>query len=451
MGKSKTRYVCQECGQESLKWLGRCPGCSAWNTYVEEVRSEKLPLSTLLSKTVPILIDAVELTPENRVTAGSEELDRVLGGGIVRGSFVLVGGDPGIGKSTLLLQAAHRIAQNMDVLYVSGEESVSQIKLRANRLGVQGGKLFLLAETNLDEINATIQQLRPGFVVIDSIQTVYCPEVQSAPGSVSQVRECAASLMRTAKENGITIFLVGHVTKDGSIAGPRVLEHMVDTVLYFEGDRHHAFRILRSVKNRFGAANEIGVFEMGGKGLKEINNPSELFLSRRAVDSPGSVTAAAMEGTRPILVEVQALACTTGYGTPRRMAAGLDYNRVSLLLAVLDKKAGYHLGSQDVYINLAGGVKIDEPALDLAVIAAVASSMREKSVGQVKVIIGELGLTGEVRGVPHIETRVKEAQKVGFRHCIIPTSNLDQIEPSGEMLLTGVATVQEALAAVLDD
>lgn len=448
MGKSKIRYVCQACGQESPKWLGRCPGCSAWNSFAEEAWRET-PIQA--GGTKPVLVDAVELTPEDRVSSGSQELDRVLGGGIVKGSFVLVGGDPGIGKSTLLLQVAHHLAQRGDFLYVSGEESVNQIKLRANRLGVTGGRLFLLAETNLDQITSVIKQLKPEVAVIDSIQTIFCSEVQSAPGSVSQVRECAAILMRVAKENNISIFLVGHVTKEGTLAGPRVLEHIVDTVLYFEGDRHHTYRILRGIKNRFGATNEIGVFEMVGQGLKEIGNPSELFLSRRPSGAPGAVVTAAMEGTRPLLVEVQALVSVSGYGTPRRMATGIDYNRVSLLLAVLDKKAGFNLSMQDVYINLAGGVKIDEPALDLAVMAAVASSLRDRPVGYDKVVIGEVGLTGEVRGVSQIETRVKEAFKLGFTRCVVPRANLEQLGTIQGINITGASSVQEALTAVLED
>jgi len=449
MVKTKTRYVCQNCGQESPKWLGRCSGCEAWNSFVEESWRET-PFASGAAG-VPVLVDAVELTPEDRTSSGSPEFDRVLGGGIVRGSFVLVGGDPGIGKSTLLLQVAHYLAQRLDILYVSGEESVNQIKLRANRLGVAGGRLFLLSETNLEQITGVIKQLKPGIVIIDSIQTVYCGEVQSAPGSVSQVRECAARLMRVAKEDDIAIFLVGHVTKEGTLAGPRVLEHIVDTVLYFEGDRHHTYRILRGIKNRFGATNEIGVFEMIGRGLKEISNPSELFLSRRAAGAPGAVVSAAMEGTRPLLVEVQALASVTGYGTPRRMTTGIDYNRVSLLLAVLDKKAGFNLNMQDVYVNLAGGVKIDEPALDLAVIAAVASSLRDRPVGQEKVVIGEVGLTGEVRGVPQIETRVKEALKLGFSCCVVPRINVEQLTEVSGISIIGADSVQEALAAVLED
>ncbi|HWJ03160.1 MAG TPA: DNA repair protein RadA [Verrucomicrobiae bacterium] len=448
MARQKTLFVCQNCGQESPKWMGRCAGCDSWNTLVEEFITDS-PAKKGRPGT-PILLDAIEIKDEARSSTGSRELDRVLGGGIVRGSFILVGGDPGIGKSTLLLQMVHHASKHDKVLYVSGEESVNQIKLRANRLGVGGGKLFLLSETNLNNILAVIEQTTPGLVVIDSIQTVFRDEVQAAPGSVSQVRECAALLMRLAKDSNIPVFLVGHVTKEGNLAGPRVLEHMVDTVLYFEGDRHHSYRILRCVKNRFGATNEIGVFEMAGQGLNEISNPSEVFLAQRATGAAGAVVTSAMEGTRPILVEVQALVSHTNYGNPRRMATGIDYNRVSLLLAVLDKRLGFNLAQQDVFVNLAGGVKLEEPALDLAVMAAVSSSLRESPVDAGVIVFGEVGLTGEVRGVSQAETRVKEAVKMGFRRCIVPKVNLEQIKGIDGIAISAVSTVQEAFEAMLE-
>ncbi len=448
MAKGKSHYVCQNCGQDAPKWLGRCPGCGSWNSFVEEIWRQ--PVAAAGNGAEPVLLDAVEVTAEDRTSSGSGELDRVLGGGIVKGSFVLVGGDPGIGKSTLLLQMAHHLGQQDVILYVSGEESVSQVKLRANRLGVSGGRLLVFSETNLDRISSVIEGTGPTVVIIDSIQTVYSSQIQSAPGSVSQVRECAAILMRLAKEKSIAVFLVGHVTKEGTLAGPRVLEHMVDTVLYFEGDRHHTYRILRSVKNRFGATNEIGVFEMASRGLDEISNPSELFLSQHSAGTTGAVVAAAMEGTRPLLVEVQALVTSTVYGNPRRMTAGIDYNRVSLLLAVLDKKIGFNLGMQDVFVNLAGGVKIDEPALDLAVICAVASSIRDHFIPAGTVVMGEVGLTGEVRGVPQIETRVKEAVKLGFTRCIVPKANIEQVRDVKTITLSGAASVQEALTSALE-
>lgn len=449
MAKSKTRFVCQTCGQESLKWVGRCSGCGSWNSFVEEVINDKPLKGSINAKsTQPVLLDSIEFSVESRTSSGSAELDRVLGGGIVKGSFVLVGGDPGIGKSTLLLQTVHNTSQQELVLYVSGEESVNQIKLRADRLGVRGGKLFLLSETNLDYILTAIESLEPSLVIIDSIQTIYCDEVQSAPGSVSQVRECAARLMRVAKEREVPVFLVGHVTKEGTLAGPRVLEHMVDTVLYFEGDRNHTFRILRSVKNRFGATNEIGVFEMAGNGLIEIANPSELFLSQRSGGAAGAGLTCAMEGTRPLIVEVQALVSATGFGMPRRMTTGVDYNRVSMLLAVLDKRVGLHLSQQDVFVNLAGGVKVEEPAIDLAVLASVASSFRDRPIETGVVIMGEVGLTGEVRGIAQIETRVKEVVKLGFERCVVPKSNLEQLKSVSGIRINGAATVQEALAVL---
>ncbi len=449
MGKIKTRFLCQNCGYEAPKWLGRCPGCEKWNSFVEEV----LHTSTehrFEAAAKAILLDSIELTSETRTSSGSKELDRVLGGGIVKGSFILVGGDPGIGKSTLLLQMVNTISKQECVLYISGEESAKQIKLRADRLRVKGGNLFLLAETNLDNMLSAVNELKPGLVVVDSIQTIYRHDVQSAPGSVSQVRECTAWLMRIAKEREIAIFLIGHVTKEGTLAGPRMLEHMVDTVLYFEGDRHHTYRILRSVKNRFGATNEIGVFEMVGDGLREVANPSDLFLSKSVETTTGAAVTCTMEGTRPLLVEVQALATATGFGNPRRMATGVDYNRVSLLLAVLEKRVGMHLSQQDVFVNLAGGVKVDEPAVDLAVVCAVASSFRDVPLTAKTVILGEVGLTGEVRGIPQIETRVKEAYKLGFNRCIVPKATQDLLHGIKGMTIIGTASVQEALAVALE-
>ncbi|MFX3674685.1 MAG: DNA repair protein RadA [Paenisporosarcina sp.] len=451
MAKRKTKFMCNSCGYESAKWMGRCPGCGEWNTMVEEVevvvkgprRSFQHSESTT-QKATPIT--AIEIAEEPRVDTDLAELNRVLGGGIVPGSLVLIGGDPGIGKSTLLLQVSALLAnKGQRVLYMSGEESVRQTKLRAERLGVTSAELYIYSETNLELVNEAIDSVEPKFVIIDSIQTVHHPEVSSAPGSVSQVRECTAELMRIAKTKNIAIFLVGHVTKEGQIAGPRLLEHMVDTVLYFEGERHHTYRILRSQKNRFGSTNEIAIFEMLQGGLKEVLNPSELFLQERSQGAAGSTVVASMEGTRPILVEIQALVTPTSFNYPKRMASGIDQNRVQLLMAVLEKRMGMLLQTQDAYIKVAGGVKLDEPAIDLAVLTTIVSSYRDVAVSAHDCFIGEVGLTGEVRRVSRVEQRVQEAAKLGFKRAIIPASNLGGWDYPKGIQVVGVESVNDAL------
>ncbi|MBF4500937.1 DNA repair protein RadA [Savagea sp. SN6] len=451
MAKRKVKFMCKDCGYESPKWMGRCPGCGAWNTMDEEVEVKtKGPRGAFQHTTVQsqkaVPINKVAIVEEPRVSTDLDELNRVLGGGIVPGSLILIGGDPGIGKSTLLLQVASLLANKQErVLYISGEESVRQTKLRAERLAVQSNELYIYSETNLSQIHETVHQVKPKFIVVDSIQTIYHPEVTSAPGSVSQVRECTAELMRIAKTENIGIFIVGHVTKDGQIAGPRLLEHMVDTVLYFEGDRHHSYRILRSVKNRFGSTHELAIFEMAQAGLREVLNPSELFLSERSKSGAGSTVVASMEGTRPILVEVQALVTPSSFNYPKRMATGVDQNRISLLMAVLEKRMGLMLQAQDAYIKVTGGVKLDEPAIDLAIIASIVSSYKEEAVGLTDCFIGEVGLTGEVRRVSRIEQRVNEAAKLGFTRIFLPASNIDGWEAPKNVQLIGVETVQDAL------
>ncbi|MBD8070980.1 DNA repair protein RadA [Bacillus sp. PS06] len=454
MAKKKTKFTCQTCGYESPKWMGKCPGCSAWNTLVEEIEQTTArrgafnhSASTVLSKPSPIT--SIETISEPRMYTESKEFDRVLGGGIVRGSLVLIGGDPGIGKSTLLLQVSAQLAKGNRVLYISGEESVKQTKLRSDRLGVTSKELFVLSETDLEHISQSINELDPAFVVVDSIQTMYHSSINSAPGSVSQVRECTSELMRIAKTKGIAIFIVGHVTKEGSIAGPRLLEHMVDTVLYFEGERHHTYRILRAVKNRFGSTNEMGIFEMKESGLDEVANPSEIFLEERSQGAAGSTVVASMEGTRPVLVEIQALISPTSFGNPRRMATGIDQNRVSLLMAVLEKRVGLLLQNQDAYLKVAGGVKLDEPAIDLAVAISIASSFRDKPTGATDVFVGEVGLTGEVRRVSRIEQRVQEAAKLGFKRVIIPERNIGGWSVPKGIEIVGVSDVRQALKHAL--
>jgi DNA repair protein RadA/Sms len=446
MAKNKTVFFCKECGYESVKWVGQCPGCKAWNSFAEEpvVKKSARP-AAIRNLREPELLSNIKMETELRLSSGIEELDRVLGGGIVQGSLVLVGGDPGIGKSTLLLQMCRSIVGNSKkVLYISGEESLSQIKMRAERLGAFSGELLLFCETNLEVIEETIHKYSPEIVVIDSIQTMFREDVDSAPGSVSQVREATAALMQIAKVNGITVFIIGHVTKEGVVAGPRVLEHMVDTVLYFEGDNYAAYRVLRAVKNRFGSTNEIGVFEMQGSGLVEVKNPSEFMLKGRPEGEPGSVVAASIEGTRPILVEVQALVCRTNFNMPRRTAAGTDYNRVNLLMAVLEKRAGIQLSDCDAYVNVAGGMRITEPALDLAVTTALLSSYRNLALDNKTVLFGEVGLTGEIRAVNLAEQRVAEASKMGFEVCILPQANKERIKISGIKLI-GVRNLQEVM------
>ena len=425
MSKSKTRYVCQQCGGASPKWAGRCPECGEWNTMVEEaVEAPQDQRRPALLRAHPEPITKVRVEPEPRIHSGLTEFDRVLGGGAVVGSAVLIGGDPGIGKSTLLLQVCAAVAaQGKRVLYVSSEESVGQTKLRAERLSVASDNLLVVAETNLEQILGHIENGQPQFVVIDSIQMVYAPNFPSAPGTVTQVRECGAELVYLAKRTGVTVFLIGHLTKEGSIAGPRCLEHLVDTVLYFEGERFHAFRILRAVKNRFGSTNEIGVFEMREAGLVPVQNPSGFFLSQRSRQGSGSVVVPCIEGTRAFLVEVQALISRANFGMPERKVSGADYNRVCMLLAVLERRAGLMLGGQDAFVNIVGGVRVDEPAADLGIALAMASSFRDKRLPDDLVALGEVGLAGEVRGVGKIEARLKEAQKLGFHRVILPQDN----------------------------
>lgn len=453
MSKIKTYFQCQACGYTSPKWLGKCPDCDAWNTLVEE-KSNPKPLQTRgynpTGRSRPQPLSAISGGKEKRTSTGISELDRVLGGGVVEGSVVLVGGDPGIGKSTLLIQAASNLSRETGkVLYVSGEESPEQIKLRAERLSIDSDGIILLSETNLEGIINVTSDLLPRIMVVDSIQTMYTEELASAPGSVGQVRECAARLMSFAKQSGIPLFIIGHVTKEGAIAGPRVLEHIVDTVLYFEGDRGHAFRVLRTVKNRFGSTNEIGVFEMTDSGLVGIENPSELFLSERPENAAGSTVVSCIEGTRPILIELQALVSPTTFGMPRRTCIGVDFNRVNLLVAVLEKIAGMHLGGMDVFVNVVGGIKINEPAVDLGIIGAVASSFREVPVNAKTLVSGEVGLSGEIRAVSQIDARLKEASKIGFKKAILPMTNAARLKETYGMEITGVKNVDEFLEAVL--
>jgi len=450
MAKAKvTAFFCSSCGHESSKWVGQCPGCREWNTMVEAPVERKLSAARavgLRGIAEPVSLSQVDAADDARISTGMDELDRVLGGGIVGGSLVLVGGDPGIGKSTILLQVCRNLAADgRSVLYISGEESLRQIKLRANRMGEFAGDLKFLCETSLKTIQDIIERNRPEIVVIDSIQTMYSEDGTSAPGSVSQVREATTVLMNLAKGLGISIFIVGHVTKEGVVAGPRVLEHMVDTVLYFEGDRSATYRILRGVKNRFGSTNEIGVFEMTQTGLSEVENPSEFMLNGKPEDASGSVVACLMEGTRPILLEVQALVCRSNFGMPRRTAAGADYNRVNLLMAVLEKRAGIHLGDQDAYVNIAGGMRINEPAIDLAIVMALASSFRNSAIDEKTVIFGEVGLAGEVRSVSSAEQRVREAAKLGFKRCILPKSCVAKLGDVSGIEVVGVANVSEAI------
>jgi len=449
--KQKTVYTCQQCGLQSPKWLGKCPDCNQWNSLVEEQQ----PVSrgrggVVTSSARPQRLADVVATEEDRLRCGIAELDRVLGGGVVPGSFILIGGDPGIGKSTLLLQATDRLALSGTVLYVTAEESARQVKLRGERLGVSAALLYLLAENSLEAIFERVKELKPAFLVIDSIQTIFTGALESAPGSVSQVRECAGRLMHLAKGEGIPTFIVGHVTKDGAIAGPRMLEHMVDTVLYFEGDPGHPYRILRAVKNRFGSTNEIGVFEMKEAGLAEVSNPSEMFLAERPDGAAGSAVVPSLEGSRPILVELQALVSGASFGTPRRTTMGIDHGRVSLLVAVLEKKVGLSLLSQDIFLNVAGGVRLDEPAVDLGVLAALASSHLNKPIPPRTILFGEVGLAGEVRAVSRPELRVKEAARLGFDRCFLPAGNLKNLETPPGMELIGVRSAAEALEGVFD-
>lgn len=446
----KTVFICQECGHQSLKWMGRCPDCGKWDTLLKEKQAPRQSGAALqrwsAQAAEPVPIDAVTLDVEDRVTTGIEEFDRVLGGGIVAGSIVLIGGDPGIGKSTLMMQALHGLASaGRKVVYVSGEESVRQLTLRSRRLDALSSDLLVVSEIDLDSILAMVAKTEPQVLVVDSIQTMFNAELSSAPGSVTQVREAAMRLMVMAKKSGVPTFLVGHVTKDGAIAGPRILEHMVDTVLYFEGDRNHVFRILRAVKNRFGSTNEIGVFEMKEKGLAEVRNPSAIFLSERPDDAPGSVVTCSLEGTRPILVELQALASATSFGNPRRTVLGLDPNRVALLAAVMEKRLGMHLMGHDVFMNVAGGVRLNEPAVDMGIVSAVASSFLDRAIASGTLVLGEVGLTGEVRAVGQIENRIQESRKMGFSRCIVPHSNLKRTSDISGIEVLGIKSVGDAM------
>ena len=453
----KTVFFCQNCGYESAKWMGQCPGCREWNSFVEETVSQGAKKSSGQATVgspggragKPVKLSEIDIREDNRVKTGMDELDRVLGGGVVQGSMVLVGGDPGIGKSTLLLQVCKLLSDlGHKILYISGEESLQQIKMRARRIGEFNENLRLLCETNLETISTTIENEKPEAVIIDSIQTMYNEEVSSAPGSVSQVRESTGILMKIAKGSGISVFIVGHVTKDGSVAGPRVLEHMVDTVLYFEGDRHASYRILRSVKNRFGSTNEIGVFEMQERGLVEVKNPSQVMLNGRPTDASGTVVVCSLEGTRPILIEIQALVTKTNFGLPRRTSVGIDYNRVNLLMAVLEKRAGLALGNCDAYVNLAGGMKLGEPAIDLGIVVAIISSYKNRTVDPDTLIFGEVGLSGEVRGVSQAQQRVKEAEKMGFTTCIMPKANLEGLQGEFQIRLIGVGNLKDVMGYI---
>jgi DNA repair protein RadA/Sms len=450
MTKTKTHFICQSCGYQTPKWLGRCPGCQEWNTFIEErVVEEKIPERDLLgfeNEAVPTPITEIVGEERGRFQTGIEEFDRVLGGGIVFGSVILVGGDPGIGKSTLLLQVINRLAlKGKKVLYISGEESLQQTKMRADRLSVSSEHLFVVSETSLEKILQDIQDLKPSTVVVDSIQTIYSSELPSTPGSISQVREASSRLLYLAKHLSIPIFLVGHVTKEGFIAGPKVLEHMVDTVLYIEGEATHAFRILRAVKNRFGSTNEIGVFEMKDLGLVEVVNPSEFFLSERVQHTSGSVVMPSLEGSRPILIELQALVAPTHFGVPRRTSQGIDANRVSLLVAVMEKRLGVHLSNQDIFLNIAGGMRVEEPAADVGVIAAIASNFRDQLIDPETVVFGEVGLGGEVRGVSQPEVRAKEAARLGFKRCLLPKQNQEKMRGVKGIELIGIRTIQETI------
>lgn len=446
MAKTNTVFFCNECGYESAKWLGKCPACNAWNTFVEEKVVKQGNNKTVVKKTViPVSLKSIEKIKISRISSGFDELDRVLGGGFVNGSLTLLGGEPGIGKSTLILQICEKFKTDGKVLYVSGEESAEQIKIRADRLGINSENIMFLGETDINAIEQTIEDMDPKLVIIDSIQTMYSDDITSAPGSVSQVREITSRIMKMCKMKGITTVIIGHVTKDGTIAGPRVLEHMVDAVLYIEGERYFSYRIVRGVKNRFGSTNEIGMFEMRNEGMVEITNPSSVLLTDRDDNPAGSVIVASLEGTRPILVELQALTSTTVFGMPRRTANGIDYNRVTLLIAVLEKIGGINLGNQDVYMNIVGGIKINEPALDLGVVLSAASSFKNISIPKDVAVIGEVGLTGEIRSVNMIEKRLKEVEKMGLKKCIIPDSNKKLLKEKFKLDIIGCKDIIDAM------
>lgn len=452
--KNKTVFVCSECGYESAKWFGQCPGCNEWNTMNEEVKktvsSSKKVTKSAYVRPDAVTLDQVRLSDEIRFKTNMKELDRVLGGGLVKSSLVLLSGDPGIGKSTLLLQICKHLCLSHSVLYVSGEESINQLKLRADRLGVYSDNLFVMCETDVESIVSYLEAYKPDLVIIDSIQTMSLTDISSYPGSISQVRECTNLLMRTTKSLGITMIIVGHVNKDGNIAGPKVLEHIVDAVLYFEGDRHMSYRMLRAVKNRYGSTNEIGVFDMTSGGLEEIENPSMMLISGRPKDTPGSCVACVMEGSRPIMAEVQALVASSGFGNPRRMATGFDYNRMSMIIAVLEKRGGYFFSNMDVYINVIGGMKLDEPASDLSVALALVSSLKDVVVDEKTLAFGEIGLGGEIRGVKNCDQRIKEAERLGFTRCIIPATNLKSLKNLNTTIdVVGVRYIRQAFEAAV--
>ena len=456
MAKIKTKYVCQSCGYENPKWLGKCPECMKWNTFVEEIEdksSKSNHRETFVidkSSQKPVNINSITIKHEERFSSGINELNRVLGGGIVRGSLVLVGGDPGIGKSTLLLQVSESVAQSgKKVLYISGQESESQIKMRAERLNAKSENLYIMAENNLNIIEHNLEGFDPDLIILDSIQTVFTPDIASAPGTVSQIKEGTSRFMRISKKMGISTFVVGHVTKEGALAGPKIMEHMVDTVLYFEGERYNTYRLIRAVKNRFGSTNELGVFEMSEKGLQELENPSKALISEKPENASGSVIVSTVEGTRPMLLELQALVSPTSFGIPRRTATGIDFNRVNLLLAVLEKRAGMQIQNQDVYLNIVGGIKINEPSMDLGVILAVASGFRNIPISGEVAVTGEVGLTGEIRGVSYIEKRISECRKLGFKKIIIPKSNYESVKDVKGIEIWPVENVRQAINMVL--
>ncbi len=453
MAKKKTQFVCNECGYISPKWMGKCPECNQWSSFTEEVELPKMSTGVNIKSDnkKPIPLKDVELVDELRYSSGISELDIVLGGGIINGSLVLVGGDPGIGKSTLLLQVADNVAkQNKKILYISGEESIRQIKLRSDRLGVENENIFIIAENNINSINNYVDDIKPNLIIVDSIQTMYCTEITSASGTVSQVRECTMKLMNLSKSKGIATFIVGHVTKNGAIAGPKVLEHMVDTVLYFEGEKHNIFRMIRAVKNRYGSTNEIGVFEMTNKGLMEVKNPSALFLSEKSFEASGSVVTAVIEGSRVVLVELQALVTESNYSGARRTAVGLDYNKTVMLLALLEKMSGLYLHAMDCYLNVVGGMSITEPSSDLATLVAIVSGYKDKVIDSKMVIFGEVGLTGEVRSVTHCQQRIAEAKRLGFKKCVIPKRNLEALQEVKGMKIYGVETIKQAMEIVFN-
>lgn len=455
MAKIKTKYVCQECGYENSKWLGKCPECSKWNTFVEEIEEKTSKLNKEVfvidkSSSRPLNINSIETIKEQRFSTCINELDRVLGGGVVKGSLVLVGGDPGIGKSTLLIQVSSNVANSgKKVLYISGEESASQIKMRAQRLGIKSDNLYIFAENNLSIIEAHLESVNPDLIILDSIQTVFSPEITSAPGTVSQIKEGTSRFMKISKKMGISTFVVGHVTKEGALAGPKVLEHMVDTVLYFEGERFNTYRLIRAVKNRFGSTNELGVFEMREVGLVELENPSKILIAEKPKDVAGSIIISTVEGTRPMLLELQALASPTSFGIPKRTATGVDYNRVSLLMAVLEKRVGMQIQNQDIYINVVGGIKINEPSIDLGIVMAIASSFRNIPIDGNVAITGEVGLTGEVRAVSFIEKRIAECKKLGFTKIVIPKSNYEAVKDVKGIDICPVDSVRQAINMVL--